>query len=427
MTVEATSRRNTGRELAADELPGVVGDVLATTPFIDIHTHLFAPSFGTLGRWGIDDLLTYHYLEAELFRFSPVRPDEYWALTKPQRADLVWQTLFVDHTPLSEAARGVVSSLNALGLDTEAPSLGCLRQFFADQRLETYVPRIFGLAGVSHVVMTNDPLDDDETPAWNAGVEPDDRFLAALRLDRVLNEWESHYEQLTAQGFPAEKHPGTASVAAVRQFLAAWIARAKPVYLAVSLPDTFSFPTDDGRTRLLADAVLPACREFRLPLALMIGVRRQINPALRSAGDGAGRADMQVVGRLCEQFPDNRFMVSVLSRENQHELCVYARKFSNLLPFGCWWFLNTPSIVEEITRARLELLGTSFIPQHSDARILEQLTYKWRETRRTLTPILSGAYRRLMSDGRAVSRDDVQRDVERLFRGNFEHWTTTLS
>ena len=58
------------------------------------------------------------------------------------------------------------------------------------------------------------------------------------------------------------------------------------------------------------------------------------------------------------------------------------------MPFGCWWFLNNSSIVEEITRERIEMLGFSFIPQNSDARILEQLIYKWRNTRRTLAPIL---------------------------------------
>jgi hypothetical protein len=90
------------------------------------------------------------------------------------------------------------------------------------------------------------------------------------------------------------------------------------------------------------------------------------------------------------------------------------------MPFGCWWFLNNPSIVEEITRERIEMLGTSFIPQHSDARVLEQLIYKWRNTRRTLAPILAGSYRRLIEDGREVTRQDVQRDVEKLFRSTFE-------
>ena len=127
--------------------------------------------------------------------------------------------------------------------------------------------------------------------------------------------------------------------------------------------------------------------------------------------------------RLCGEFPDNRFLISVLSRENQHELCVYARKFANLMPFGCWWFLNNPSVVEEITRERLEMLGTSFIPQHSDARVLEQVIYKWRNTRRTLAPILANSYRLLSEDGRGVTREDIRRDITRLFRGNFETFT----
>ena len=86
--------------------------------------------------------------------------------------------------------------------------------------------------------------------------------------------------------------------------------------------------------------------------------------------------------------PEIRFLVTFLARENQHELCVAARKFSNLMPFGCWWFLNNPSIVSEITRERFELLGQSFIPQHSDARVLEQLIYKWKHARKQIIDAL---------------------------------------
>lgn len=197
----------------------------------------------------------------------------------------------------------------------------------------------------------------------------------------------------------------------------------QPVYMAVSLPDTFQYPEESLGNRLLAEAVLPSCREFHIPVTLMIGVRLQVNPRLRLAGDAVGRADLRAVENLCRDFPENRFLVSVLSRENQHELCVYARKFNNLMPFGCWWFMNNPSIVEEITRERIEMLGTSFIAQHSDARVLEQVIYKWANTRRTLAPILSNAYRLLFQDGRAVSRREIEHDVTRLFRSNAENWT----
>jgi len=270
--------------------------------------------------------------------------------------------------------------------------------------------------------MTNDPLDADEMAEWDRAREADDRFQTALRLDRILNDWEEHHPLLTARGYDVSVDPDQATLSSVRRFLVAWAQRFKPRYMAVSLPDTFDFPRHDLRTTLLSGAVLPACRDLGLPLSLMIGVRRQVNPALRLAGDASGRADLRAVATLCAQFPDNRFMVSVLSRENQHELCVYARKFANLLPFGCWWFLNNPSIVAEIIAERLEMLGTSFIPQHSDARVLEQLLYKWDNTRRILAPILANTYKLLAASGRPITRDDIERDVTKLFRTNFERW-----
>ena len=416
-----------GGPLASADLDALVEDVVARTPFVDIHTHLFPSALPTLSLWGIDDLLTYHYLEAELFRASAVRPQAYWALPKSERADLVWRTLFVDQTPLSEAARGVVSALHMLGLDPASPCLGPLREFFRDLSLPDHVSQVFRLSGISSVVMTNDPLDAAEMAAWDQARETDARFHTALRLDRILNEWASHHGCLAAQGYDVTADPGEATLAELRRFLTRWAQRFNPRYMAVSLPDSFDFPRDDVRSRLLTGAVLPACRDLQLPIALMIGVRRQVNPALRLAGDASGRADLRAVAALCAQCPDNRFLVSVLSRENQHELCVYARKFANLLPFGCWWFVSSASLVAEITTERLEMLGTSFIPQHSDARVLEQLLYKWGDTRKSLAPILADAYKRVAENGRPITRDEVVRDVTRLFRTNFERWTAPPS
>jgi hypothetical protein len=405
-------------ERTAGHLAGIVEEELAATPFIDVHTHLFMPSLGSLGLWGIDELLTYHYLEAELFRSSEITPGQYWDLSKRQRADAIWQALFVENSPVSEATRGVVAVLNAFGLDTA--DLRAARAFFESQDPRAHVRQVLKLAGVSEVVMTNDPLDPAEAPLWENGAEPDPQFRAVLRLDRILNKWPDHWSALAAQGYAVDADAAGKSATEVRRFLADWCARMAPVYMAVSLPDTFAFPEDSVRGRLLAESVLPACREFGIPLSLMIGVRYQVNPAIKLAGDGVGRADLSTVERLCVTFPENRFLISVLSRENQHELCVYARKFRNLMPFGCWWFLNNPSIVEEITRERLEMLGATFIPQHSDARVLEQLIYKWRNTRRTLAPILTNAYQLLEEDGRPVTRAHIRQDVTRLLRTNFE-------
>jgi hypothetical protein len=409
--------------IQADQLFSTVEDVLSSTSFIDMHTHLFSPALGKLGLWGIDELITYHYLEAEFFRHSGMSPEQYWALTSLQQADHIWRTLFVENTPISEATRGVIAVLQAFGLPTQDSDLREARAFFAEQTLDAHIQRVFDMAGMKIAVMTNDPLDPEEAPAWMKGVAQDARFQPVLRLDRILTGWADHWSKLEGQGYKVDAKAGGRSIAEVRRFLADWHKRMSPVYMAVSLSDAFRYPEDSVLSRILSEAVLPTCRELDLPMSLMIGVRKQVNPRLRLAGDAVGRADLVALENLCRDFPENRFLVSVLSRENQHELCVYARKFNNLMPFGCWWFLNNPSIVEEITRERIELLGTSFIAQHSDARVLEQVIYKWRNTRATMAPILTQSYQLLLRDGRSVTRDDIQRDVKRLFCSNFAHWT----
>jgi hypothetical protein len=414
---------STGAEaLEIVQISSAVEEALAATEIIDIHTHLFAPSFGKLGLWGIDELVTYHYLEAEFFRSSRMQPDQYFALSKTQQADAIWRALFIENTPISESTRGVIAVLKAFGLPTSGENLDEARAFFRSQSLDEHIAQVFQMAGISTVVMTNDPLDPEEAPFWLKGVPEHPQFRAVLRLDKILRQWTANWEVLAAQGYKVDAQASGKSSAEVQRFLFDWFERMRPMYMAVSLPDTFIYPAETPGNHLLTNAVLPACLELDLPLSLMIGVRLQANPALRLAGDAVGRADLRALENLCRTFPRNRFLVSVLSRENQHELCVYARKFSNLMPFGCWWFMNNPSIVEEITRERIEMLGTSFIPQHSDARVLEQVIYKWSNTRRTLGPILSNAYRLLAQDGRGVNRNDIRRDVTRLFRTNAESW-----
>jgi hypothetical protein len=215
---------------------------------------------------------------------------------------------------------------------------------------------------------------------------------------------------------------GPGAIAETRRFLDEWITRMRPLYMAVSLPNDFLYPDETVRTRLLREVVLPTARLHNLPFAMMIGVARKVNPLIKDAGDAVGHADIRSVERICREHPTNRFLVTMLSRENQHELCVAARKFANLMVFGCWWFLNNPSIVREITLERVEMLGASFIPQHSDARILEQVIYKWRHSRKVIAGVLHETYSALALDGRPVTRAEIERDVGKMFSENFRRW-----
>ncbi|HYW70477.1 MAG TPA: hypothetical protein VE961_05555 [Pyrinomonadaceae bacterium] len=404
------------------ELRQQVHLVVNTAPVIDVHTHLFPPEFDSLFLQGIDDLLNYHYLVAEFFRTSNLSHARFWQMSKTERADRVWQSMFVENSPLSEAACGIISIFQAFDLDQRSPDLVEARAFFASRDLHEHFDQVLQMANVSDIVMTNDPFSEKESALWTSGLPQDPRFHASLRLDRLVNEWPASISTHALEGFHINPDLDESSLTQLRRFLADWIARIEPLYMGLSLPPEFSYPAADHRDRLLREVVLPVAREHDLPLSVMMGVRRGVNPLLRAAGDGLGRADITALERMCAEHPGVRFLTTVLSRENQHELCVTARKFSNLMPFGCWWFVNNPSIVSEITRERLEMLGPSFIPQHSDACVLEHLISKWSQSRRVIAGALCERYEQLLQAGYAVTTTEIERDVNRMFSGNFRDW-----
>jgi len=403
----------------ATGLRNAVKRIVDETPVTDIHTHLYAPPFEDLLLWGIDELLTYHYLIAEFFRVSDMAVEAFWALDKRGQADAIWNALFIERTPLSEACRGVLTTLDRLGLDTASRDLEEYPAWFAEQDPSSYVDRVFRAANVSSCVMTNDPFDPTERPVWESGYQGDPRFHGVLRIDPLLNDWENTREILAGWGYKMHAMLDDQTCAEVRRFLNDWAERFDARYMAGSLPPDFAYPDDSARGKVIESCILPVARERNIPFAMMIGVKRQVNPALRLAGDGVGTASLEPIERLCAAFPRNKFMVTMLARENQHALCVAARKFRNLLVFGCWWFLNNPALIEEMTRMRFELLGTSVIPQHSDARVLDQVIYKWAHSREIIAKVLRHKYADLLETGWTVHETEIQRDVDLLLGGNF--------
>jgi len=376
--------------------------------------------FRSLLLWGIDDLLVYHYLVAEAFRHVDIPYEKFWKLSKTRQADLIWDALFLKHSPVSEACRGVLTTLNLLGLDVNKRSLPALRKWFRQWKVEDYIGRCMELARVKSICMTNSPFDDVERQVWERGFKRDKRFTAALRVDPLLLAWPESSTQLQAWGYDVSAELSDRTISGVRRFLADWCRRIDARYVMVSLPPDFRYPEEHFCSRLIETAVLPHCREHGLPFAMMPGVKRGVNPQLGQAGDGMARCSVAAYENLCSAHTDNKFLITALSRENQHELCVAARKFRNLHVFGCWWFTNVPYLIEEITRMRLELIGLSVTPQHSDARVLDQIIYKWTHSREILTRVLVDKYNDLARTGWVPTEREIRRDVRDLLGGAFE-------
>src|SRR5437762_762107 len=216
----ATTVTASGRRRAA--LAKRVEKIVNTTPVSDIHTHLYDPAFGELLLWGIDDLLTYHYLVAEGFRYFDFPYDKFWAMSKAQQAERIWDALFIQNSPISEACRGILTTLNALGLDVKKRDLAAVRKWFADWKVNDYVDRCIELAGVQRICMTNSPFDDLERPVWERGFRRDERFYGALRIDPLLLDWEKTAPLLIGWGYKVEASLNDRTISEVRRFLTDW-------------------------------------------------------------------------------------------------------------------------------------------------------------------------------------------------------------
>ena len=411
---------NTSTSLTPERIRRIVSE----TPVLDIHTHIYDTNFGDLLFWGIDELLTYHYLVAEVYRVAPMKYDTFWSMSKKKQADYIWHHLFIERSPISEACRGILTCIRELGLDASERNLNKIRDYFKDMSPKKYIDIVFDKANVSSVIMTNDPFDDDERVIWERKIKRDKRFQAALRIDQLLVNWGGSVDKLQSWCYEVEERLGPHTLAEIRRFLTDWIDTMAPRYLAASLPPSFRYPEDSACGRIIDECILPVTRDRNIPFAMMIGVKKLVNPDLWLAGDSVGKGDIESLERLCASNSDNKFLVTMLSRENQHELCVTARKFPNLMIFGCWWFLNNPSIIDEMTRERIELLGLSMIPQHSDARVLDQLIYKWKHSRRIIGDVLIDKYTDLAHAGWIVTEKEVVRDVKLLFGGVFDEFTS---
>ena len=159
--------------LSIDAVDAVVARCVRDVEAIDVHTHLLPPTHGNLLLWGIDELLTYHYLVAELFMVMPCvseedsvsvgdaapSPDDFYGWPKPRQAELVFEELFVKRTPLSEACRGVVTTLSRLGRGEQLraavrlpsrPRLTALRDWFAAQDASDHLERVFRLSKLKY-------------------------------------------------------------------------------------------------------------------------------------------------------------------------------------------------------------------------------------------------------------------------------------
>ncbi|CAI5731381.1 unnamed protein product [Hyaloperonospora brassicae] len=176
-------------------------------------------------------------------------------------------------------------------------------------------------------------------------------FRSALRVDQVLlGDWASI--SLTLDVF---KLPHT--LAGVRLLLEKWINIIKPEYFMASVPISFEY-SDENAPASAGTNELPDGAEMLLQVLLPLAEEKKLPIALKF--DSPSNVDILI--ELCRNFPKVKFLATFLSRVNQHEVTVAANKLRIIHLYDYWWYCNNPSIIEELTQMRIEILHSVHEP-----------------------------------------------------------------
>ena len=395
--------------LSSDNISKKLLNIIDSTPIFDLHTHLFPPKHEGYFLLGFKNLLNYHYLIAELLTATNIDASTFYSFNDEKKASLIWNELFEKRTPVSEACSGVLSILKELNIDINNKNFLSVCDEY-DRKIQSD-KNILELSNVSSLVMTNNPFDLDEWSLFNTNDWDKKIYLASLRLDDLILDYDETLKKAKDQTSNQEN--------TIVNYLEKCYSQSNPVYAAISLNlETFNTILEDSMWR----DILVWLESKKLPLSLMLGVKRAVNKDFGLAGDGIGEINLKELSNLCNSFPKNKFLVTCLSLNDQHELTVLARKHPNLRIFGFWWFMNQPTIIKQILKMRIDMLGFSFIPQHSDARVSDQLIYKWNHFKKILHPILLEYYQDLLDKNFPISENILQRDINNLLSGNAKNY-----
>jgi len=413
---------------------------LGRATFVDPHSHVdpAAPAARSLA-----DILGYHYY-TELVHSSgtPREAIEGAGIDDPTRVGRIVDGLdrltnTVQYEWLLELARDLygftgdrLDRSNWQDLDAAVRARGAEPSWAAT---------VLRRSGVEAVFLTNDfddPLEGFDTARWVPCLRVDE-LVFHLARPGVLERLER------ASGRSAGDVAGLdAAVAAIAERFLARGARAA----AISLPPSFhprAVPRAEAERALAAirergpeasaddRATLSAhlfwhvaglCDALRLPFDLMIGVRRAVYPGGVYQGQDLldGRLSLADYAPLFNAFPRVAFPVSVLSRPLNHELVAFAWIFPNVLPFGHWWYANTPATIESDLEQRIEAVPrTKLLGYYSDMYKVEFGYPKFAMYRRVLARVLARRFveERGWSEERAVDLglDLLVRNPRRVF------------
>lgn len=403
-----------------EEMRSLIWTAVHTASAADVRVFFQPPIPGQSSVSGIDALLTSPAVLAEFFRRralhrpepasdaeSGVAREAYIrSLTPGELADIVWRQLFIDHAPLSEAARTVLTTLGLYGIDVSSGDLRLLREQFESVPAAERVGRALQLSNLDLVLYPVESMQVEGACRTGAGTPP---FRPVMYLNELFGDWKESARKLRNDGYGLKAKVDEFTPLELRRHLSAEIARLNPAALGLDWP-CGHHPDDGGVGRLVREGALPLCRERGLPFFLAAG---------ESEADGPRNpASVEDLASLWEDNQDVRFLFFPNREEQLFPAMLAASRSRNLLLCGPDQPLGHPFMLDSFTTRRLEISGSAFHACHSGAETLEELVGRWAHLRWTLGKTLIKHYIELWRTGWKYDEADIRKDVAALLGGN---------
>jgi glucuronate isomerase len=402
-------------------------------PLVDVHTHI---DFRNPTASDPSQILLYHYIATEL-RSVGIPVEDIRARSRDPVGDLIGYFKLIRNTATYWCLKRILSDLYGFDSDLEPSGWAELREDMVSRSSDpTWARKVWEKSRVDRIFLTINPLVE---------VKPEfDRrmYVASLRLDPLVGGLSKEsidqlekisgssasdlerFKELLADRFKA--FDGMAVTAAIsfqsfETYRLAHEALADEAYAKLYSDRPLSGVERVHLRSAALSAVLDLCREYRLPIQIMIGVVRDL--------PGASPPDLAVCFRqkgllsLCRFFHHYRdvdFHLISAYRFQSHELTVIAKNYPNVYLTGYWWYCFFPESIMQHLLERLQLIPMGKICGFfSDAYVLEWIYGKAALTRKMIAEVLNymvdkGFYTKDLAEEIAVSL--LAGNAKRLFK-----------
>ncbi|MEM2739739.1 MAG: hypothetical protein QXQ29_02950 [Candidatus Bathyarchaeia archaeon] len=408
-------------------------DMIHGVPLVDVHTHI---DFRNPTASDPSQILLYHYIATEL-RSIGIPVEEVRAKSRDPVGDLIGYFKLIRNTATYWCLKRILSDLYGFDGDPNVDSWPKLKESIASEFSDpVWTRRVWEKAKIDKIFLTINPLTEVK-PEFDRGM-----YVASLRLDPLVGGLSKEsidqlekisgcsassldrFRDILADRFKA--FGGSAVTAAIsfqsfEAYRLTYRALADEAYAKLYSGKPLSSIERVHLRSVALSTVLDLCREYRLPIQIMVGVVRDI--------PGASPPDLAVcfkqkglisLCRFFHQYMDVDFHLISAYRFQSHELTIIAKNYPNVYLTGYWWYCFFPESILQHILERLQLIPMGKICGFfSDAYVSEWIYGKAALTRKMISEALNymveeGFYTRDLAEEVAVSL--LSGNAKRLFK-----------